>query len=182
MVGPPCGVAAVLWFKSLLSLRVDVCVPEGKTLLSVRAVVMSVDGRLCRRRLPWCWWLRGICQSGAFLKLPRSALQDVMMHIYGRDSVSPAPRALDHVLSDSCIVKLLPTKTRSGYFLTEPIVCLVRNLTLSLQPWRYSLMRKTTFKTSVLRKVRLMILFRSGRGLQLVILVCNLKQAAPACR
>ena len=30
MVGPPCGVAAVLWFKSLLSLRVDVCVPEGK--------------------------------------------------------------------------------------------------------------------------------------------------------
>ena len=36
------------------------------------------------------------------------------MHIYGRDSVSPAPRALDHVLSDSWSVKLLPTKNPIG--------------------------------------------------------------------
>ena len=90
-LGPPaglllcCGLSRCLVFAwTCVSLRV-------RTLLSVRAVVRSVDGRLCRRRLPWCWWLRGICQSGAFLKLPSSALQDVMMHIYGRDSVSPAP-------------------------------------------------------------------------------------------
>ena len=48
------------------------------------------------------------------------APQDEMMHIYGRDNISPALRTLEHVLADIRIGKLLPDTTRSGYFPNEP--------------------------------------------------------------
>ena len=91
------------------------------------------------------------------------------MHIYGRDNVSPAQDP--GVLADIRSGKFLPPKPDRAAFRLSPIVCLVRSLTLSLQPRWYPLMWKPASKTSVLRKVLLMSLFRCGRCLQLVILM-----------
>ena len=48
------------------------------------------------------------------------APQDEMMHVYGRDNVSPALRSLEAVIQDIRQGLFLPDVTRSGYFPTQP--------------------------------------------------------------